>query len=81
MPADVDVLVLEPALEGGLELARALRQEKPNLPVICTCSEAPGADVHELGPVAYLVKPFALADLDRALTDAVRRSVAGASEP
>jgi CheY-like chemotaxis protein len=80
LPRDVDVLVLEPALEGGLELARALRVENPELPVICTCSEAPATEFSELSPIAYLVKPFALADLERALLDAVRRSVARASE-
>jgi DNA-binding NtrC family response regulator len=80
MPRDVDVLVLEPALEGGLELARALRAGNPDLPVICTCSEAPATEFSELSPIAYLVKPFALADLERALLDAVRRSVARANE-
>jgi CheY-like chemotaxis protein len=79
-PADVDVLVLEPALEGGLELARALREQNPGLPVICTCSETPGSEIRELAPVAYLVKPFALADLERALLDAVKRSVARSAE-
>jgi DNA-binding response OmpR family regulator len=79
-PTGVDVLVLEPRLEGGLELARALREQNPNLPVICTCGEPPVADVHELEPVAYLVKPFALADLERALAEAVRRSVASAGK-
>jgi DNA-binding response OmpR family regulator len=80
LPPDVDVLVLEPTLEGGLELVRALREENPDLPVICACSEMPGADVRDLAPIAYLVKPFALTDLERALTDAVRRSVAGAPD-
>jgi DNA-binding response OmpR family regulator len=76
---DVDVLVLESTLEGGLELVRALREENPDHTLICTCSETPGADVRELEPVAYLVKPFALADLERALTDALRQSVAASS--
>jgi DNA-binding response OmpR family regulator len=71
---DVDVLVLEPELHDGLELARALRREKPELPVICTLSGDPGRDVAELDPVATLVKPFALADLETALRDAVRRA-------
>lgn len=74
-PLDVDVLVLEPSYEGGLALAQELRRENPGLSVICTCSETPGSDIRELAPVAYLVKPFALADLERALADAVRRSV------
>jgi DNA-binding response OmpR family regulator len=73
---DVDVLVLEPALTDGIELARALRRDNPDLPVICTCAASPGDDVEELDPVAYLVKPYALADLERALDEAVRRATA-----
>jgi DNA-binding response OmpR family regulator len=73
---DVDVLVLEPELENGLELARALRREKPGLPVICTVNGEPGREVDELDPVATLVKPFALAELEAALRDAVRRAAA-----
>ena len=76
---DVDVLVLEPELENGLELARALRREKPGLPVICTVNGTPRHGVDELDPVATLVKPFALAELEAALRDAVRRAAGRAT--
>jgi DNA-binding response OmpR family regulator len=78
---DVDVLVLEPALTDGIELARALRRDNPDLPVICTCAASPGEDVEELDPVAYLVKPYALADLERALEEAVRQATARTRRP
>jgi DNA-binding response OmpR family regulator len=72
---DVDVLVLEASYEEGVALARALRREKPGLPVICAYGFAPGPSIDELEPVAYLAKPFALAELEQALTDAARRAV------
>jgi DNA-binding response OmpR family regulator len=78
---DVDVLVLEPAFEDGVALARALRRAKPDLPVICACSSAPDESVQELEPVAYLAKPFALSELERALKEAVRRAAGESSRP
>ena len=78
---DVDVLVLEPSLDNGVELARALRKTKPELPVICTASDPPPRDVEQLEPLAYLVKPFAVADLEHALRDAVARARASATPP
>jgi DNA-binding response OmpR family regulator len=74
---DVDVLVLEPSFEEGVRLARALRREKPGLPVICAYGLAPDSSIEELEPVAYLAKPFALAELEQALTEAARRAVRG----
>jgi CheY-like chemotaxis protein len=73
---DVDVLILEPALEHGVALAHDLRHENPDLPVICTSSDLPDAAVAELEPIAYLLKPFRLADLEGALLDAVAQAVA-----
>lgn len=71
---EVDVLILEPALPDGVELARALRRAKPGLPVICTASGPFPRDVEQLEPVACLVKPFAVAELARALRGAVARA-------
>jgi CheY-like chemotaxis protein len=71
---DVDVLILEPTLPDGVELARALRRAKPELPVICTASDPPPQDVQQLQPVACLAKPFAVADLEQALRGAVAQA-------
>jgi len=76
---DVDVLILEPSLENGVALAQALRRAKPELPVICTASDPPARDVAQLEPVAYLVKPFAVADLEEALRGAIARARADRS--
>jgi DNA-binding response OmpR family regulator len=71
---DVDVLILEPSLENGAELVDALRRRKPELPVICTASHPPAREVERLAPMAYLVKPFALAELEEALRGAVAQA-------
>jgi CheY-like chemotaxis protein len=74
---DIDVLLLEPSLEDGVELADALRRENPHLPIICTCATNPSPAIEALGPVKVLVKPFPLSELEQALTEAVSRAIRG----
>ena len=67
---DLDVVLVEPAGQRGLAVAELLRERSPETRVVCAsvlpASEAAGA----LDPVAYLVKPFSLAELEQALTAA-----------
>ena len=76
--ADVDVLVIEPADPSALSTARALRLRRRELPIICASiyPDSPGAE--RLQPLAYLMKPFALVELERALLAAVENAVAQA---
>lgn len=76
--ADVDVLLIEPADPTALSTARALRLRRRELPIICASiyPDSPGAE--RLRPLAYLMKPFALVDLERALLTAVESTVAQA---
>jgi CheY-like chemotaxis protein len=66
-PQGFDALLLEPAIVGGIELARAARARRPDLPiVICTIgSRTP--EVAELGAVAHVTKPFQRPELEKAL--------------
>lgn len=73
---DVDVLLFGPQLDGGAQLARSLRAAKPDLPVICACSGPVSAEIEQLAPLTFLVKPFRLADLEAALTGAVAAAIA-----
>jgi CheY-like chemotaxis protein len=75
--SNVDVAVIEPGEGGGLPLARRLRQE--GIPVIFTSIFPAGPETLELAPAAYLVKPFALYLLERALADAFEPTPARAS--
>jgi len=68
---DVEVLLLEPALPGGLELAHKLRAGNPGLPIVCLSIYPPTEETSALSPFAYLLKPFALAELQRTLHEAV----------
>ena len=70
----VDVLLLEPGLPAALEVARALRARNPTLPIVFVSIYPPTLETAELAPLAYLVKPFALATLQRTLVDAVARA-------
>lgn len=65
-----DALVVDPVEEAGLAVARALRARDPGLPVILVSGLAAGGEALALGPVAQLPKPFAIADLERALAAA-----------
>ena len=64
-----DAAVIEPGDERGLRLARALRAT--NVPVLFTSIYPAENDVLALEPVAYLVKPFPLYALERALASAL----------
>ena len=73
-PGDVDVLVLEPNLPSALAIAWALRRKDPRLPIVFTSIRTATPDVLAFEPVAYLVKPFRLAELGQALEAAVAAS-------
>jgi CheY-like chemotaxis protein len=67
----IDACVLEPAVSAGDETARALAEAA--IPTVCVSIWPPSAELRELEPAAYLLKPFSLGDLERALMDALRR--------
>jgi hypothetical protein len=66
--APVDAILLEPAHGPSVERAQAFRAADGDTPVVCASIEFPDAGSRRLGAVAYLVKPFALPDLEHALT-------------
>jgi DNA-binding response OmpR family regulator len=66
---DVEAAVIEPGEDPGRELARALRSR--NVPVLFTSIYPAEDDVLALRPTAYLVKPFPLYALERALRAAL----------
>jgi DNA-binding response OmpR family regulator len=65
----VDAAVIEPGEPSALEVARSLRSH--NVPVLFTSIYPPDAGALELKPAAYLVKPFPLYALERALEAAL----------
>jgi DNA-binding response OmpR family regulator len=65
----VDAAVIEPGEPSALEVARNLRLR--NVPVLFTSIYPPDAHALELNPAAYLVKPFPLYALERALEAAL----------
>ena len=70
-PRDVDLLLLEPGWPAGLELAQRLRAERPDLPIVCLSIYGRRSEVAALSPSAYLVKPFSVTELQRALRAAL----------
>jgi len=71
--ATVDVLVIEPADPRALSAAQILRLQRENMPIVCASIYPPSSHTRRLGPVAYIVKPFALGELEAALQAAVGR--------
>jgi DNA-binding response OmpR family regulator len=69
--APVDAILLEPAHAPSVERAQAFRASNGETPVVCTSIELPDAGTRRLGAVAFLVKPFALPDLEAALKRAL----------
>jgi len=48
-----------------------LRRRLEGLPIICTSIEPPNNATKALGPVAYLLKPFRLGELETAIAAAL----------
>jgi DNA-binding response OmpR family regulator len=67
----VDAAVIEPGEPDGMRLARTLRAL--NVPVLFTSIFPADSEKLELGPAAYLVKPFPLYALERALEAALEQ--------
>ena len=66
---DVDVVLVEPGSQPDLDIAHALRAERPMLPIVCA-SIYP-ANGFGLDPVAFLEKPFRLSALEHAIGRAI----------
>jgi len=64
-----DAAVIEPGDGSGLPLARRLRES--DTPVIFTSIFPADQQLLALAPVSYLVKPFSLFELERALSSAL----------
>jgi CheY-like chemotaxis protein len=70
--APADVVLLEPAAPGAVETARGLAEGGAAL--VCVSILPPSEAAVELEPVAYLQKPFSVADLERAIAAALAQS-------
>jgi DNA-binding response OmpR family regulator len=64
-------MILEPASGEGLAIARRLRRRLEDLPIICASIKPAGPAIDGLCPIAYLVKPFRLSELESAVAAAL----------
>jgi CheY-like chemotaxis protein len=67
----VDAIVLEPAHPPSVERAQAFRSANGETPIVCASIDLPDVGSRRLNPVAYLVKPFALPELEHAIRSAL----------
>jgi CheY-like chemotaxis protein len=65
------VMILEPASAEGLAAAAGLRRRLEDLPIICASAYPPSDESSALGPVAHLIKPFRLRELEAAIVSAL----------
>jgi DNA-binding response OmpR family regulator len=65
------LMILEPASAAGLAAAAKLRGRLEELPIICASIEPPSAATKALAPIAYLIKPFRLGELEAAIASAL----------
>jgi two-component SAPR family response regulator len=64
---DLAAIVLEPSDIVSVEVAQAARAKDPGVPIVCASIEPPTPGSRRLAPVAHIVKPFTLSELERAL--------------
>lgn len=74
----VDAVIIEPAAPGALALARSLRGRSADLPIVCASIFPAEPAALELGPLAYLEKPFGLSELEYVLRLAMEHPAAAA---
>jgi DNA-binding response OmpR family regulator len=65
------VMILEPASADGLAAAAGLRRRLEDLPIILTSILPPNPETRALDPVAHLLKPFRLGELEAAISAAL----------
>ncbi len=68
---DFDVLLVEPADPSARRLAEKLLRQRRELPIVCASIYPDSEQNRALRPFAYLIKPFGLGELERALCAAV----------
>ena len=73
-----DAYVFEPGHDAALALAAWARQHAPRVALLCASIFPPGHATDALEPDAYLVKPFPLEQLERALIEALGERMATA---
>jgi DNA-binding response OmpR family regulator len=66
-----DVLVVDVELRDAADIVEQLRARAPHVAVVATGIRSPEDARPPLGALAYLAKPFALADLTAVVTAAV----------
>jgi CheY-like chemotaxis protein len=64
-------MILEPASAQSLAAAARLRCRLEDLPIICASVAPPNEETRALSPVAHLIKPFRLGDLEAAIASAL----------
>jgi CheY-like chemotaxis protein len=64
-------MILEPASADGLAAAGQLRRLLEDLPIICASIYPPTDESCALSPVAHLIKPFRLRELEVAIVSAL----------
>ena len=62
-----DLVLLEPTSPTGVLTAQRLREQLPELPVLCVSIDGPSDESRLLGPVAHVMKPFRRSQLEAAL--------------
>jgi CheY-like chemotaxis protein len=66
-------MILEPASPDGLAAAARLRGRLEDLPIVCASIYPPSKESRALAPVAHLIKPFRLRELEAAIVSALAR--------
>ena len=62
-----DAILMEPAFPPAVAFARRVRDALPHVPIVCVSILPRTADAMALAPVAYLLKPFSLVELETVL--------------
>lgn len=69
---EADLLLVDPTAPGALELAAALRRRRPGFPIVTVGADPADPRCERFAPTARVARPFRIAELERALAEALR---------
>jgi DNA-binding response OmpR family regulator len=72
-----DAVLVEPFSDSALKMVQGLRATMPLLPIVCVSHHPPGPTTEALEPVAHVLKPFRIAEIEAAVAAAVAASPQG----
>jgi DNA-binding NtrC family response regulator len=72
--AEIDLLIVEPTSARASELVRALRRERPDLPIVAVSIAPRAGEWNQFELSGYLMKPFSVSEIEELISKCISQS-------